>query len=74
MKTIETKEDLIEFIEMSQNIDHIAKVMDAIYNAKLVLFENDTLNDVKNKVLDWIEKFGDNKEVPLFINHKELFK
>lgn len=66
--TISTKQELIDFIGMSQSIEHIEKVMKATYDTNLVIFENDSLNDVKNKVIDWIETYGENQEIPLFVS------
>lgn len=68
---IESKEELKELVEMCTSVGSLAKIMKGCYNVTLIAFDECTLTQIKEQTIHWIDKYGDEKEVPLFIYSDE---
>lgn len=69
---INTITELKQFINECTSLKAIESVLKHSLNVSLILYSSDTINDIKQAINVYLDKYSESEELPLFITTLDL--
>lgn len=72
MTQINNIDELKRFINECDSINAIESVLKHTLNVSLILYSNDEIDDIKQAIRVYLDKYSESEEMPLFVTTLEL--